>query len=75
MCSHQLYLQVYYNNINVLKRAKERTSHVSSVHVAWTCSPEFDADENQSISFVDDDAFVMLAKPPVQTGERWVEFN
>ncbi|KAJ6647835.1 Contactin-associated protein 1, partial [Pseudolycoriella hygida] len=67
---------VYYNNINVLKRAKERTSDVSSVNVAWTCSPEFDADENQSISFLVDDAFVTLAKSPVQTGESWnLEFR
>ncbi|KAJ6647841.1 Chondroitin sulfate proteoglycan 4 [Pseudolycoriella hygida] len=67
---------VYYNNINVLKRAKERTSHVSSVNVAWICSPEFDADENQSISFLVDDAFVTLAKSPVQTGESWnLEFR
>lgn len=62
--------KVFYNNINVFKRAKERTSHVTSVHVAWTCSSEFDADQRQSISFVRDDSFVMLAKPVVQTGER-----
>lgn len=54
----------------MFKRAKERTSHVTSVHVAWTCSSEFDADQRQSISFVRDDSFVMLAKPVVQTGER-----
>lgn len=62
--------KVFYNNINVLKRAKERTSHVTSVHVAWTCSAEFDADQRQGISFVRDDSFVMIAKPVVQTGER-----
>lgn len=62
--------QVFYNNINVLKRAKERTSHVTSVHVLWMCSSEFDADQRQGISFVRDDSFVMLAKPAVQTGER-----
>lgn len=55
----------------MLKRAKERTSHVSSVHVLWMCSTEFDADQHQGISFVRDDSFVMLAKPAVQTGERY----
>lgn len=62
--------KVFYNTMNVFKKAKERTSHVTSVHVAWTCSSEFDADQRQSISFVRDDSFVMLAKPAVQTGER-----
>lgn len=39
--------------------------------MAWTCSAEFDANEHQSISFIDDEAYVMLAKPAVQTGERY----
>lgn len=64
------WFQVYYNNINILKRAKERTAHVSSIGIAWTCSAEFDADEKNAISFVENDAYVVLAKPPVQTGER-----
>lgn len=55
----------------MLKRAKERSSHVSSVHVLWMCSTEFEADQHQGISFVRDDSFVMLAKPAVQTGERY----
>lgn len=47
---------------------------MSSVHVLWTCSSEFDADQQQGISFVRDDSFVMLAKPAVQTGERYAIF-
>lgn len=65
-------MQVFYNNINVFKRAKERTSHTTNVHVLWTCSSEFDADQKQGISFMRDDSFVMLAKPVVQTGERYI---
>lgn len=61
---------VYYNNINLLKRAKEGTSHVSSVGVTWSCSDEFDADVDSVIGFVDPEAHVVLAKPSVQTGER-----
>lgn len=57
----------------MLKRAKERSSHVSSVHVLWMCSTEFEADQHQGISFVRDDSFVMLAKPAVQTGERYAQ--
>lgn len=41
--------------------------------IAWTCSTEFDADEINAISFVDDDAYVVLAKPPVQSGERYID--
>lgn len=61
---------VYYNSINVLKRAKEGTLHATGEGVAWTCSPEFDADESSPISFVQPMAHVVLAKPPVHTGER-----
>lgn len=62
--------QVFYNNVNILKRAKERMLHVTSVNIAWSCSPEFDASQEQGISFLDDHSYVMLAKPVVQTGER-----
>lgn len=55
----------------MFKRAKEGTSHVSSVHVSWTCSAEFDANEKKSISFIEDEAYIILAKPAVQTGERY----
>lgn len=61
---------VFYNNINLLKRAKEGTSHVSSIGVTWTCSDEFDADVDSVIGFVHPEAHVVLAKPSVQTGER-----
>lgn len=61
---------VYYNNINVLKRAKEGTLHVSTEGVEWNCSAEFDADERTAISFVQGAAHVVLAKPPVHSGER-----
>lgn len=57
----------------MLKRAKERTSHVTSMHVSWSCSPEFDANQHQGISFLDDNSYVMLAKPVVQTGERYAQ--
>lgn len=57
--------------MNILKRAKERMLHVTSVNVEWSCSPEFDANQEQGISFLEDDSYTMLAKPVVQTGERY----
>lgn len=62
--------QVYYNNINVFKRAKEQTSYVTSVGVSWTCAPEFDADVKQSISFIEKEAFMVYGKVPSKLGER-----
>lgn len=64
-------LQVYYNNINVFKRAKEkRNEDVTSVGVSWTCAPEFDADVQQSISFIEKEAFMVYGKEPSKLGER-----
>lgn len=48
---------------------------MSSVHVSWTCSNEFDATEQQSISFVSDDSFVKLQRTVAQTGEKFVNFH
>lgn len=42
--------------------------------MSWTCSSEFDATQMQGISFLYDESYVMLAKPVVQTGERYL-FN
>ncbi|XP_055851625.1 chondroitin sulfate proteoglycan 4 [Episyrphus balteatus] len=53
---------VFYNNINIIKRAKERIGHTTSIGVSWTCSYEFDADVNEPISFLNDDSFGLLLK-------------
>ncbi|GAB0098883.1 chondroitin sulfate proteoglycan 4 [Sergentomyia squamirostris] len=67
---------MYYNNINVFKRAKERTSHVASARVSWACAAEFDADHQQSVSFIEDDSFMVLGKPTAYTGDLWnLEFR
>lgn len=63
---------VYYNNINVFKRARDRTSHVTSMKVSWNCAAEFDAGVQESISFIEDDAYMMLSKPVQKLGERLV---
>lgn len=62
---------VFFNSINVFKRARERTHHASSVKVSWNCAAEFDAGLQESISFVEDDAYMMLTKQVQSTGETW----
>lgn len=38
--------------------------------VSWTCAPEFDADVQQSISFIEKEAFMVYGKEPSKLGER-----
>ena len=64
-------LQVFYNNINVFKRAREGTGHPTAHDVSWICSPEFDADRDVPISFLDDDSYSVLHKPTSRSGDRW----
>ncbi|XP_055920234.1 chondroitin sulfate proteoglycan 4 [Eupeodes corollae] len=60
---------VFYNNINIIKRAKERISHTTSIGVSWTCSSEFDAGAIEPISFLNDDSFGLLVKENNPTAE------
>lgn len=62
--------QVFYNNINIIKRAKDRTGHTTSTGVAWTCSNEFDGGVQDSISFLSNDSFALMLKESHATGER-----
>ncbi|XP_055645017.1 chondroitin sulfate proteoglycan 4 [Toxorhynchites rutilus septentrionalis] len=67
---------IFYNNINIFKRARERTGHVTNERVSWICAPEFDADVATPISFLDDESYVILQKPTSRTGDRWsMEFR
>lgn len=61
--------QVYYNSINVLKRAKDRTRDATSVNVEWDCSSEFLADINSPISFVEEDSYAMIGKQELTPNE------
>ncbi|XP_030567853.1 chondroitin sulfate proteoglycan 4 [Drosophila novamexicana] len=60
---------VFYNNINIIKRAKDRTGHTTSTGVAWTCSNEFDGGVQDSISFLSNDSFALMLKESHATGE------
>lgn len=68
--SNSVSLKVFYNNVNVFKRAKERTSHVNSVGVSWTCSSEFDADESKVISFLYEESLSLFDAVPSSEHER-----
>lgn len=61
--------QVFYNNINIIKRAREGTGHTVGKGVSWTCSSEFDGTTKDSISFLNSDSFALMAKGSQNTGE------
>ncbi|XP_039952051.1 chondroitin sulfate proteoglycan 4 [Bactrocera tryoni] len=60
---------VFYNNINIIKRAKERTGHTTSIGVTWTCSNEFDGTIKDGISFLNEDSFALMSKESNAAGE------
>ncbi|XP_016977930.2 chondroitin sulfate proteoglycan 4 [Drosophila rhopaloa] len=60
---------VFYNNINIIKRAKDRTSHTTSTGVSWTCSTEFDGTLQDSISFLKNDSYSLMLKESHAIGE------
>lgn len=62
-------LQVFYNNINIIKRAKERTGHTTSIGVTWSCSNEFDGTIKDGISFLNEDSFALMSKESNAAGE------
>lgn len=62
---------VFYNGVDVLKRARYRTFQ-SDVHgVTWSCASEFDAGYTSDISFMEEGAFVSLPNPVSRTGVRY----
>lgn len=49
---------------------------MTNERVSWICAPEFDADVNTPISFLDDESYVILQKAPSRSGDRWsMEFR
>ncbi|XP_005179735.2 chondroitin sulfate proteoglycan 4 [Musca domestica] len=60
---------VFYNNINVIKRAKEGTGHTDSKQVSWTCSAEFNGTTKDAISFLNTDSYALMAKESHPAGE------
>lgn len=67
---------VFYNNINILKRAREKSNHVETERITWNCAPEFDAENHETISFVDDlEGFMVYRKPieerRMRNGDTW----
>lgn len=67
---------VFYNNINIFKRARDRSNHVETDRISWNCAPEFDAENHETISFVDDvEGFMVYQKPiderKTRHGDAW----
>lgn len=62
---------VFYNNINILKRAREKSNHVETERISWNCAPEFEAEIHESISFIDDvEGFMVYKKPKDERRSR-----
>ncbi|KAL1493095.1 hypothetical protein ABEB36_011222 [Hypothenemus hampei] len=49
-----------YNDLSVLEMARQRQSHAIVEGITWNCAAEFEATVEQPISFVEDDAFLIL---------------
>lgn len=63
-------LQVYYNGVKIIEKARSRSGSVRVEGVTWNCAPEFDADVNADISFVDEGAYLILPKINSRAGGR-----
>lgn len=62
---------VFYNGVDVLKRARYRTLQSDAHGVTWSCASEFDAVYSSEISFMEDGAFLSLPNPISRTGVRY----
>ncbi|XP_022832747.1 chondroitin sulfate proteoglycan 4 isoform X2 [Spodoptera litura] len=67
---------VYYNGVKIIEKARSRSGSVHVEGVTWNCAPEFDADLNSDISFVDEGAYLILPKINSRAGGKWqIEFK
>ncbi|XP_019760594.2 chondroitin sulfate proteoglycan 4 isoform X2 [Dendroctonus ponderosae] len=49
-----------YNDVAVLETARQRQSQATVEGITWNCAAEFEASFDQPISFVEDDAFLVI---------------
>ncbi|XP_048004606.1 chondroitin sulfate proteoglycan 4 [Leguminivora glycinivorella] len=67
---------VFYNGVKIIEKARSRSASVHVEGVTWNCAPEFDADINSDISFIDEGAYLILPKINSRAGGRWqIEFK
>ncbi|KAI8430567.1 hypothetical protein MSG28_000789 [Choristoneura fumiferana] len=67
---------VFYNGVKIIEKARSRSASVRVEGVTWNCAPEFDADLNSDISFIDEGAYLILPKISSRAGGRWqIEFK
>ncbi|XP_039276162.1 chondroitin sulfate proteoglycan 4-like [Nilaparvata lugens] len=62
---------VVYNGVDALNRARHRVAQADAQGVTWNCAPEFDADEQREISFVEDGAYMALPNIISRSGSKW----
>ncbi len=62
---------VFYNGVDVLKRARYRTLQSDAHGVTWSCASEFDAGYSNEISFMEEGAYVSLPNPVSRNGVRY----
>lgn len=65
---------MFYNGIDVLKRARYRTVPSDAHGITWSCASEFNAAFSSEISFMEEGAFLSLPNPISRTGVRFVIF-
>ncbi|GBP77460.1 Chondroitin sulfate proteoglycan 4 [Eumeta japonica] len=67
---------VYYNGVKIIEKARSRSGSVRVEGVTWNCAPEFDADINSEISFIEEGAYLILPRINSRAGGRWqIEFK
>ncbi|KAI8430565.1 hypothetical protein MSG28_000789 [Choristoneura fumiferana] len=62
---------VFYNGVKIIEKARSRSASVRVEGVTWNCAPEFDADLNSDISFIDEGAYLILPKISSRAGGSW----
>lgn len=66
---------VFYNGVDVLKRARYRMLKSDAHGITWSCASEFDAVFSSDISFIEEEAYMALPNPISRTGLRSRKFT
>ncbi|CAH0562469.1 unnamed protein product [Brassicogethes aeneus] len=66
--------ELKYNGVTVLEQARQRQSQATVQGVTWNCAAEFEANVDRPISFVEDDAFVVIPQK-IQNKEIKITFE
>ncbi|XP_056646513.1 chondroitin sulfate proteoglycan 4 [Diorhabda sublineata] len=64
-----------YNGIDVLELARYRQSQSTVQSITWNCAAEFEATVDQPISFIEDDAYVVISDKIISSKELSINFE